>query len=420
MARAPELGFAALERALADATETIAVQLGRPGGPMPDWSATEWAIARAVAAIHGVSPLLAQELRWRGPPEWSRFLTEQRTHTLRRWERMQGLLLALDERARAANIAIVPLKGAALHVAGVYAAGERPMADLDLLVHERDVGATTLILTGLGFRHTLTSWKHRVFESSCSEAPAALGEHGGNALKVEVHRHVAECLPRAQLDLSAVVFPGEPQAGLNAYPSRAALFAHLLLHAAGSLVLGSVRLVQLVDLARLSCLMDAADWEALFACTGDTLWWAYPPLALTARYFPHVPPAVLAHAARRCSWLLRHSYRRRDLTRASLSHLWITAFPGIEWARSPNEFVRFAFERLVPTAATRRERREAAQLQPQVSGGAWAARSQLQRMLYFMIARQPRQATLEPVRAALGGAAHTADQAARTAPASVS
>jgi len=48
-------------------TETLAGELACPTQHAPAWSDFEWKIARAVAAMHGVSPLLSRTLRWRGP-----------------------------------------------------------------------------------------------------------------------------------------------------------------------------------------------------------------------------------------------------------------------------------------------------------------------------------------------------------------
>ena len=55
-----------LQRALRKTTETLAREVARPGPAVPDWSGFEWHIARAVVAIHGVSPLFAGALRWHG------------------------------------------------------------------------------------------------------------------------------------------------------------------------------------------------------------------------------------------------------------------------------------------------------------------------------------------------------------------
>jgi hypothetical protein len=124
----------ALDRTLRKITEVLAQELACPTQAVPDWSDFEWIMARAVAAMHGVSPLLSRALRWQGPAGWTRFLEEQRAHTATRHARIAELLLRLDQRAREAGVAAVALKGVALHAFGVYQAGERPMADVDLLV----------------------------------------------------------------------------------------------------------------------------------------------------------------------------------------------------------------------------------------------------------------------------------------------
>src|SRR5215469_12707964 len=105
----------ALQRTLRETTEVLASQLARPGTVAPEWSEAEWAVARAVASIHGVSPLLAVTLPCQGPAAWSAFLAEQTEHTARRFLRIQRLLQLIDERGREAAIAVLPLKGAALH-----------------------------------------------------------------------------------------------------------------------------------------------------------------------------------------------------------------------------------------------------------------------------------------------------------------
>src|ERR1700730_18850660 len=128
----------ALEGILRKITERLAEELGSPKQAAPDWSECEWIVARAVAAMHGVSPLLSRALRSQGPAGWSGFLEEQRAHTEKRHLRIEDLLLRLDQRAREAGVAAVALKGVALHAFGVYQAGERPMADVDLLVPPAD------------------------------------------------------------------------------------------------------------------------------------------------------------------------------------------------------------------------------------------------------------------------------------------
>ena len=123
-----------VQAALRSTTEKLAHELARPTDTAPTWSDFEWRAARAAAAIHGISPLLAARLRWRGPQGWDAFLVEQRGHTEIRHQRIDALAKLFDERARKVGLPIIALKGAALHAMGVYVPGERPMADLDFLV----------------------------------------------------------------------------------------------------------------------------------------------------------------------------------------------------------------------------------------------------------------------------------------------
>ena len=396
-----------LQRILTRTTETLARELGRPGGQAPTWSEAEWAVARAVAAIHGVSPLLAASLRWRGPAAWTEFLAGQAAHTSRRFQRIQRLLQLIDGRARDAAIPIVPLKGAALHALGIYAAGERPMADIDLLVREEHSPGLVAILSAAGFAETHSTWKHRVLAHKDDGDPVALGEHADNGIKIELHSRVAEILPRHAVDVTASVFPRTPQPGFNSYPSKAALLLHLLLHTAGSLVMRNVRLLQLHDIARLAAVMSAADWEELSLqatrTTDRSLWWTFPPLALANRYYGCVPQWVLRYSAAESHWALRSLYRRRTLTQSSLSHLWISAFPGIEWSRSLGALVAYAAARAVPDRETLEQRKALAQIQPMVSGGSWSQLSQGRRIVRWVLSPPARQETLQPVRAALLG-----------------
>jgi len=403
--RARRLSLQMLHRTLQRTTERLASELGRPTSVAPDWSATEWAVARAVVAIHGVSALLADALRWQGPAGWAQFLAEQKAHTARRFLRIQQLLQLLDNRAHDAGIALVPLKGAALHASGIYTAGERPMADVDLLVRKADSQRARQTLEGLGFRETYRTRKHLVFEQPGSQVPAPLGEHASNGIRIELHCEIREWLPLHAVDVSELVFPRRPRPGLNTYPSKAALLIHLLLHAAGAMSFRELRLLQLHDVARLSRCMVDEDWEEVLHATARTsdgsLWWAFPPLALAARYYACVPDRVLAHARSCCHWPLQRVYRRRTLSEASLSHLWVSALPGITWSRSLRETLAYVATRVAPSAETLHQRKAFATLQPRVSGGSWAQLSQGRRVLRWMMARQPRHETLQPVRAAL-------------------
>src|SRR5512146_1940440 len=85
-----------MQSSLQRITEALAAELAFPTQAAPDWSELEWRLAPAVAAMHGISALLASTLRWQGPPAWNDFLAEQRYHVQRRQRRCEELLKRID------------------------------------------------------------------------------------------------------------------------------------------------------------------------------------------------------------------------------------------------------------------------------------------------------------------------------------
>src|SRR5260370_35301010 len=108
------------------------------------------------------------------------------------------------------------------------------MADVGLLVRPADAHRTAAILESLGYAESFKMWKERVFTCVDEQEPAVLGEHSNNSVKIDLHERICERLPFRITDVSEHVFPPQPLPGLTAYPSKAALMIHLLLHAAGS------------------------------------------------------------------------------------------------------------------------------------------------------------------------------------------
>jgi hypothetical protein len=396
-----------LQGTLRKITERLAGELAKPTLVAPDWSPVEWRVARAVAVIHCVSPLLSGSLRWEGPAQWRDFLTGQKAHVAARHRRIQELLDQIDVRSREEGIAIVALKGAALHSMGFYCAGERPMADVDLLVQAGDTTRTEQMLQSLGFIESFAIWKHAVFVPKVCKLHKGMGEHTDNYLKVELHARIAEKLPSRITDVTDSVYPRTPHPGLNAYPSNAALMIHLLIHAAGSMVSRTVRLVHLHDIALVSSRMAASDWDELVrqGRNMNKRWWALPPLQLTARYYPDaVPTDVLAALSNHCPWTLRQVVRHRRLSDVSLSNPWIEAFPGIAWSRSGAEIVEYIGTRIWPDKEFRRLRAKLVETEPASSETQWGRLSQGQRILRWLTSRPLRVGTLHAVRMALAQA----------------
>jgi Uncharacterised nucleotidyltransferase len=392
--------------ALRKTTEILATELAVPTKEPPLWTEFEWRIARAVAAMHGVSTLLYTRLRWEGPKDWRRFLHEQRDQSILRHAQIVRLLDAIDSQARCDGVALVALKGAALHANGMYAAGERPMGDIDLLVRNDDVNATARLLEVCGYTPSFTVRRHQVFQPRDRKVITGgrLGEHVDNPIKIEVHTSIAERLPIIAADITRFLFPYVAHAGLNAYPSAASLMMHLLLHAAGNMRARALRLIQLHDIALLAAQFDPGDWDELLATCPDgrRLWWALAPLMLAARYYPAtIPSTVLTGLGMECPWLLGKLARRQRLADVSWSNIRIEAFPGVEWSRTPREALDYMSSRIWPSREARLELKEGFAQIPDASTVPWYGISHGARILRWVFSRPPRVQTLLSVRAAL-------------------
>ncbi|HEX5487861.1 MAG TPA: nucleotidyltransferase family protein [Rhodanobacteraceae bacterium] len=380
-------------------TEALAAELSRPGGATPAWGELEWRMAQAAAAAHGVSPLLARHSRWMHP-HWRQFLESQRQHVAIRHFRIAALLKHIDAGARAAGLAMTPLKGAALHALDIYVPGDRPMADIDLLVHEHDVEAATGLLQESGYVPSFNCWRHRVFRPASGIPPAALGEHRDTPVNIELHTHVRERLPVSIVEITEQIHPRDSAPGLRPYPSRAALLAHLLLHAAGNICARSLRLIHLHDIALLARSMEPEEW--MFLWRGHACWWALPPLQMTARYYPEaIPGIVRSTLARDCPMLLRAISRRQSLSQVSCSELWLHAFPGIEWSRSVSEAARYVAGRVRPSAEKKRERQDMARTQLWLRDLDWVTAAQATRIFTWLTRKMPRMDIMHVVRMAL-------------------
>jgi Uncharacterised nucleotidyltransferase len=395
-----------LQATLRKITERLAGELSSPTGSPPDWNAFEWQIARAVTAMHGVSQLLAVRLRWEGPVGWRPWLEAQRQHVAKRHRRIEALLEALHDGARGEEIALVALKGAALHSLGVYGTGDRPMADVDLLVSPRDADRAVRLIESLGFRQSFANWKHRVFVPQSAQVAAAMGEHADNPLKIELHERIGEMLPLCRTEITELVFPARARPGLNPYPSKAALMSHLLLHAAGAMASRSLRLLHLHDLALLASRMTDEDWDELVAGgSGHRTvrnWWALPPLKLVSRYYHDaVPVTALSSLAANCKWLLTRSARKQTLSDVSFSYLWIDAFPGIGWSQSLTEMLRYMATRIRPEKEMLEMRQTLRETQVALHNSEWAGMTQSRRIIRWATGGQPRADTLHALRTAL-------------------
>jgi hypothetical protein len=394
----------ALREDLRTTTERIARELASPAAEAPAWSDLQWRVAMAAAVMHGVSGLLAGRLRWRGPEAWSTFLEQQRAQGILRQRRTQVLLAEIDAAARQARIPLVALKGSVLLDLDLYAPGERPMSDVDLLCSAQDFEAADRLIGTLGYVPGSTNWRHVQYLPAGTGEERAFGEHIANPVKIELHGRVLERLPVRDVDITAQVFPGPARAGLNPYPSLAALMRHLVLHAAGNVCNQSVRLIHLHDIAALARRLTREDWDALVdAGDGRTMaWWALPPLSLVDRYFPgRIPPGVLERVAAACPPLLRRASRDCGVADVSLSRLDSPVLPGWAWSRSMADVLALALTRLHPGRDAGPPPARSALDHWLLVPSGWTRLPRWERGLRILAGRAPRAATMYSVRRAL-------------------
>jgi hypothetical protein len=390
-----------LQHALREVTERLAGELAAPSLQPPAWSEYYWTVARAVAAMHGVSPLLSHCLRWRGPSGWSRFLDGQWRHTAERHGRISNLLQHIDARARDRGIAVMALKGAALHHWMLYAAGDRPMADIDLLVRSADAARVHAMLLSMDYQMFSANWRETVYAPVGSGDPAPIGEHAANGVKIEVHERIGERLAWRLTDISQEIHPAHSRAGLNTYDSKAALMLHLLLHAAGSMARQGLRLLQLHDVAVLAADMTADDWREFARLDRGSAWWASPPLRMVQRYYPgRVPAEVLARLSAQCPVWLRAAAARATLYDVSFSYPRVDAFPAMAWAQSPVELIQYIAGRVRPSANLIAARQHMVKTEHWAQTSEWGELSQGRRILRWALSRPVRPATMHAVLAA--------------------
>lgn len=385
-----------IAESLEKVTEELALQIGGAGGVTPDWSEFDWKIAQAAVALHGIGPTLSLSLRWHSPAFWTKFLAEQNDHNRVRYRRIQAVTEILLNEFKEAGMRALMLKGAALYRAGCYASGERPMADLDVLVspeHRKDCAA---ILARIGYRLDLSIERHDVYVNVKSELIHSLGEHADNPIKIEVHSSISEKLLSQSWDITDVIFSGaDPNAAEN-YPESWALMAHLLLHAAGGMKTKSLRILHLCDIARLARLLTVDDWERVVSIRagGRLPWWAFPPLLLTSRYFPlAIPPRILAGFESACPAFLRWVARRSRIADVSFSRLTLPIYAGVEWASSASDLSRYLLRRVIPDKEMRRLRRYEAS-SPVWGNNDWLRLPRWRRAIRLLTSPPPRKGSM--------------------------
>src|SRR6185295_16944469 len=120
----------------------------------------------------------------------------------------------IDYRAVREGLAFLPLKGAALHRLELYSPGDRPMADIDLLVRPEQLGSMSRLLEELGYRSVAASSEGEVLVPR-DQPPPRLSEHRDNGITIELHTTISHAMPMRLVDITATLWPKHPRLGRN-------------------------------------------------------------------------------------------------------------------------------------------------------------------------------------------------------------
>ena len=399
--------LAAVQAALHRITESLAIGLARADAGPPRVERARMAArargrrhARRLAAARGA-------LRWQGPPHWATFLAEQRRHTLLRQQRIEALLATIDERSRSAGIAIVALKGAALQRAACMPRGSGRWRTSTCSYIPPMSRARWPCFSPLSYRDAGTTWKHQGFDPPGDEQPC----HPRRARRQSHQDRSASQDQRAPAAHSDGPDGPRLPAACAARPQRISPRRRV----AGARVGACGGKHDAPRLEADSTLRHRAPRASderrglgrplRLHGAERRLWWAapaaHPRRALLLR---RVPRRRARPLERGCPWVLRQVTRRRRLADFSYSHLYIDPLPGVLWARSATQALRYVSSRILPSREQRQQMQVVAKTAPWSAEPVWHRQSQGRRILQWLSSRPTRTETLQPVRAALARA----------------
>jgi hypothetical protein len=266
-----------------------------------DWGGDEWLAAEWIAYWQNAVPWLHERVEQAGLslPEAARdSLAALDSLSRERTRRMLDAAIELIDALRAEGIDALPFKGAAL--APLYYADPllRPLADLDILVRERDVRSGRAVLERLGYAYYSRSAEDFVYLRGIRRANVW---HPDNVHPVELHFRVREEYAGLAYDLTEMLWAS---AGRRAYwnatetlvPATVALVHHVCAHATSDWLIQRGKLMEIGDVQVLAARMTPDDWGALLrSIPAPATRFVYPALAVARRYAPGcVPDAVLS------------------------------------------------------------------------------------------------------------------------------
>jgi len=286
---------------IASVAETLARWL--PSGDAAytprDWGGDEWLAAEWVTYWQNAIPWLHGRIAEAGIPmpapsraslEAINALSRRRTH------RMLDAAAELIDALCAEGMDAMPFKGALLAPLYYPDPALRPLADLDILILEKDVQNGIAVLERLDYRYYSRSAEDFVYLRGERKSNSW---HPDNVHPVELHFRVREEYAGLAYDLTDAMWASAERRaywrGSQALIlSQPILLHHLCAHTTSDLLIQRGKLMEIGDVQIVASRMTEGDWRAfLGAIPPHGARFVYPALAVTARYAPGcIPDAV--------------------------------------------------------------------------------------------------------------------------------
>jgi hypothetical protein len=286
---------------------------GAGWAPPPPERVDLWLALPVLAEGHGVAALVAAPLAGLPPAPAAGALADAAARTAARGRRLWDDRSAIARALEDAAIPFAWLKGAWLADHLYQPPEARPAADLDLLVPGAALARSDGALRGLGYELAERTWRHRTYlRPENRRVVDARGEHPENPRPVELHLRLVESFRGLSLDLTE----GLHLAGPASQPETALGLLHLAAHATVDALSRRLRLIQLVDLARLAARSAPEDWDRVERLAGHAhgARFVWPALDWSSRWLgAPAPPRRLEALRAHCRPALQSWVDQADL-----------------------------------------------------------------------------------------------------------
>lgn len=288
---------------IASVAETLALWLPSSDSARAprDWGSDEWLAAEWIAYWQNAIPWLHERVTQSGIPmpdaaraSLASIAALSRQRTVRMLDAAVELIAAL----RAEDIPAMPFKGALLAPLYYPDPAARPLADLDILVRERDTRQSVAALEQLGYSYYSRSAEDFVYLRGERQSNVW---HPDNVHPVELHFRLREEYAGLAYDLGDAMWASAQKRaywrGSEALiPAQPILLHHVCAHATSDWLIQRGKLMEIGDVQIVASHMTEGDWRAfLESIPPHGARFVYPALAVAERYASgSIPDAVVA------------------------------------------------------------------------------------------------------------------------------